>query len=191
MTTPTFDDLARAQRLCGSFTDDPVPDEMVEWMLDLASRAPRLGDHGPWVFVVVRDLAVRAELSVSAPDVAGAPVQVVVGVDTALVARGRAAAAFPAIQNLLLAAGAAGYGAALTTAPLPNEVALAVGFPPTVHAIAVVGLGRAGELLRPAARQPFEASTHRDRYGSAWDSGASTRMLRPYQGPTGARRLTA
>ena len=64
--------------------------------------------------------------------VAGAPVLVVVGGDTRLGDRRvLAASIFPAIQNMLLAAGALGLGAALTTLPLVfgDELAEIVGFP--------------------------------------------------------------
>ena len=61
------------QRACRSFTADPVPDEAVERMLEAAMHAPSAENRQPWVFVVVRDAAVRAELTADRPPPMGQP----------------------------------------------------------------------------------------------------------------------
>jgi nitroreductase len=150
-----FFEVVRAQRACRSFAPDPIPDEVIEQLLEAATHAPSAENRQPWVFVVVRDERRRADLaelarrawegggrSHSTPrlspavlaDVergvgggfAGAPAVIVVGGDTRLAhPRSLEASVFPAVQNLLLAATALGLGSALTTLPLAFPAELA------------------------------------------------------------------
>ena len=75
---------------------------------------------------------------------------------------------FPAIQNLLLAARAAGLGAALTTLPLWNRVAArrALGLPWSVEPVAVIPLGWPRGRYGPTTRRPVAEVTHLDRFGN-------------------------
>jgi nitroreductase len=76
--------------------------------------------------------------------------------------------AYPAVQNLLLAARAAGLGAALTTLPLWS-IALArrtLGLPPRVTPVAVVPLGWPRGSYGPTTRRPVGEVVHLNRYGN-------------------------
>jgi nitroreductase len=195
-----FFEVAHAQRACRSFSSDPLDDATVERVLEAATRAPSAENRQPWVFVVVRDperRAVIGELTRKAwecggrshsegrlsaslladvdrgakGEVASAPVMVVVGGDTSLVDRRvLEASVFPAIQNLLLAAGALGLGSALTTLPLVfgDEVAELVGFPFEVRPLAVIPLGWPARPLGPPRRAPLSEKAHRETYGTPW-----------------------
>jgi len=90
-----------------------------------------------------------------------------------------AASVFPAVQNLLLAAAALGYGSALTTlaAHDPAGLAASVGLPDGVHPLAVVPLGRPAARLGPPRRRPLAEVAHLDRYGTPFA---------PVTGPRGA-----
>lgn len=195
-----FFDVIRAQRACRSFLTDPVSDADLEQILDAAVHAPSAENRQPWEFVVVRDDATRAaigalitrgwetvgrEFSSSrlSPDlladvergatggIAAAPVHVVVGADTH---RGLAATSaesvFPAVQNLMLAAGALGLGTALTTIAVgfADELRAIVGFPDYIRPMAVVPIGHPARLLGPSRRDLFAIRSHRDRYGTPW-----------------------
>jgi nitroreductase len=143
--SPDFFSVARSQRAHRAFRDEPVPDELVERVLEVATYAPSAENTQPWAFVVLRDTASRARVGeltrrawesggrdFSRPrlsprvfakveagatgGVANAPVLVVVCGDTSrCVEAVLDASVFPATQNLLLAAQALGLGAALTT----------------------------------------------------------------------------
>jgi nitroreductase len=197
---PDFFDVVLRQRACRAFRPDPLDDDIVERVLQAATFAPSAENRQPWVFVVVRDPDRRAaigdlnrraweggakkhseaRLTPSLLDqvdrgaqggVAGAPVLVVVGGDTRLGDRRvLAASIFPATQNMLLAAGALGLGAALTTLPLVfgDELAAIVGFPPEVQPMAVVPLGWPTRPLGPPTRLPVADKAHRDTFGSPW-----------------------
>jgi nitroreductase len=135
----------RTQRAHRAFTDEPVPDELVERVLEAATYAPSAENTQPWVFIVVRDARARARIGdltqqqwerggreYSRPrlsaemfedvergamgGITGAPVVVIVGGDTSRCNEAvLEASIYPAVQNLLLAAHALGLGAALTT----------------------------------------------------------------------------
>lgn len=75
---------------------------------------------------------------------------------------------YPAVQNLLLAARAAGLGAALITMPLWNSFAAkrALGLPWNVTPIAVVPLGWPKGKYGPTTRRPVGEFVSLDRYGN-------------------------
>jgi nitroreductase len=75
--------------------------------------------------------------------------------------------AFPAVQNLLLAARAAGLGAALTTLPLWSrwEARRTLGLPRRVTPVAVVPIGWPRGTPEPARVPPVGNVTHLDRWG--------------------------
>ena len=195
-----FFELVRSQRACRSFTDDPVPDELVERVLEAATFAPSAENRQPWVFVVIRDPAIRdriGELTRAAWDAGGrafaehrleaslladvdrgatggisaAPVLVVVGADLERCLEATVASSiFPAVQNLLLAAGALGLGSALTTLTTAHadELRALVALPDHVQPIAVVPLGHPTKPLAPPRREPVSEHAHRDRFGRRW-----------------------
>lgn len=99
----------------------------------------------------------------------GAPVLVVVagdgrnGMTTAVLA----SSVLPAVQNLLLAASALGYGSSMTTlaAQVPDALAAIVGLPDGVRPFAVVPIGRPAAPLGPPRRRPVGEVAHIDVFG--------------------------
>ncbi len=84
---------------------------------------------------------------------------------------------FPAVQNLLLAARAAGLGATLTTLPVWS-VTLArrtLGLPGSISPVAVVPMGWPQGGYGPTTRRPVEEVVHVDRYGHQPFSQNTTR----------------
>jgi len=187
------------QRACRAFSHEPVPDHIVERLLEAATHAPSAENSQPWVFVVVRDPETRAQIGAITADawanagrefsrprltpglftavdrgatggVSDAPVLVVVAGDTTqCVETALAASIFPAIQNLLLAANAAGLGSALTTLPtFAGDLATILGLPDHVRPVAVVPIGYPARPLGPPRRAPVAEKTHRERFGTPW-----------------------
>ncbi|MEY2448322.1 MAG: hypothetical protein QOH79_1798 [Acidimicrobiaceae bacterium] len=196
-----FFEVALRQRACRDFSDEPVPDDDIEKILEAATHAPSAENAQPWVFVVVRDDATRAQLSeltqrvwnAGARDQAmarldaelasdvdagierglgGAPAVVVIAADTTSGVHPKAVASsiFPAVQNLLLAAGSLGYGSALTTltAAAGDDLRAILDLPEHITPMAVVPLGRPARPLGPPRRRAVSESTYRDRYGRPW-----------------------
>jgi nitroreductase len=197
---PGFFEVARGQRACRTFSDEPVSDSLIGRVLEAATYAPSAENRQPWEFVVVRDPVLRdrigglmkraweqhgrahsegrlspellAEVDRGATgSISAAPVLVVVAADTSRCLPATVPSSiFPALQNLLLAAGALGLGSALTTiaTAFADELRDTVGLPPEVVPVAVVPLGVPAKPLGPSRREPFADHTHRDRYGTPW-----------------------
>lgn len=98
----------------------------------------------------------------------GAPVLVVVAGDgrDPTTRRTLGASIFPAVQNLLLAASAQGYGSALTTLTTvaAAELSAIVELPEGIEPIAVVPIGHPARPLAAPRREPATAKTYLDRY---------------------------
>jgi len=194
------------QRAIRRLKDDPVDDELVLRLIELATKAPTGSNQQNWEFIVVRDRAVKAALgrfNRQALSVYGrlgrfvkrndpAMLRVLDAVDwqrdhfdeipVVIVAclRGPRPAfppvaaisyygsIFPAVQNLLLAARAAGLGATLITLPLWNTFGArrALGLPWYVTPCAVIPLGWPRGRYGPTTRRPVGQITHLDRYGN-------------------------
>ncbi len=145
---PEFFEVVHTQRAARTFRPTEVDDDTVARVLTAATHAPSAENSQPFVFVVVRDLALRQAIGAltarlweggaraieeqrlspaflrdvdlgATGGIAGAPVLVVVCGDTRLTyAQSLPASVFPAVQNLLLAAHALGLGSTLTTLPV-------------------------------------------------------------------------
>ncbi len=153
---PDFFDVVQTQRAARSFLPDDVDDDTVIRILTAATHAPSAENSQPFVFVVVREGALRTAIGAMTArlwqggaraleeerlspaflddvdrgamgGIAAAPVLVVVCGDTRLAfPQTLDASVFPAVQNLLLAAHALGLGSTLTTLPVVAGEELAV-----------------------------------------------------------------
>lgn len=186
----SFFDLARRQRAHRAFRDDAVSDATIDRLLVAATHAPSAENSQPWEFVVVRDPATRAALGavmaeiwqsvraysesrldpglfeevdagIAGGGIAGAPVLIVVCVDTDRVHPGAVgSSAYPAVQNLLLGATALGLGSALTTIATQHAARLRglLGLSDRLDPVAVVPIGRPAQELGPSRRDPPRVS---------------------------------
>ena len=129
-------ELFRRQRAIRNFTDEDVPDALVNQVLTAAIHGPSGSNTQPWHFIVIREPrvkqaisevyeAARADTAATRPSAGGprqplaaAPVLIVACVNVP--ASGQAgfqtgASIYPSVQNLMLAARALGLGTVLTT----------------------------------------------------------------------------
>lgn len=60
--------LLRARRMVRAFTDEPVPDELLDRLLDATRRAPSAGNTQPWELLVLRGDAVARYWETTMPD---------------------------------------------------------------------------------------------------------------------------
>jgi nitroreductase len=99
----------------------------------------------------------------------GAPVLVVAAGDArgGTPRRALASSVLPAVQNLLLAASALGYGSVLTTlaTTAADELRSLLELPDGVDPLAVVPIGRPARPPGPPRRRPVAEKAHRERYG--------------------------
>ncbi|MFK7894725.1 MAG: nitroreductase family protein [Myxococcota bacterium] len=145
--SPSFFDLATRQRATRELLPDPVPDELIERIIETATHAPSAMNGQPWHFVVVQEESVRQQIADGAraawvgfardlsndqeapgfksvdrwamTGLAVAPVIIVLCGDTnRLPFEQMGSSIFPAAQNVLLAANALGLGSLMSNLPL-------------------------------------------------------------------------
>ncbi len=199
-TERAFFDVVTSQRACREFSDRDVADADLTQILVAATHAPSAMNHQPWVFVVVRDATTRSALVTIMRelwDAAGraategrvpprmlaevdrgfmstlerAPVLIVVSGDTDIAPPEQLPwSVYPAVQNLLLAAGALGLGSILTTMALfrTDDVRAAVDLPDRLLPMAIVPIGWPAHPMGPPRRLPVERKAFRERYGTSW-----------------------
>lgn len=199
-----LEEAMRSQRAIRRLKPDPVDDELLLHLLDLAIRAPSGSNQQKWQFILVKDRTSVAEIGrinsaplglykkfASRKSPSGTqkrmmdavvwqqehfhetPVVVVACMQGVFLPLPLVAVAsffgsiFPAVQNLLLAARAAGLGAALITIPLWNSGRLkrVLGLPWNVVPCALVPMGWPLDKYGPNRRQPVEEKVHLDRFG--------------------------
>ncbi len=184
---PNLDSLSALmarQRAVREFSSEPVDDETIERILEAATRAPSAKNVQVLRFVVVKDRAAKkriAELVEEAPGPGRTPwdeVPVLIFVCAenpfGMSATGAAAWAgsvYPGIQNLLLAAQAAGLGTVLTTSRgklKEEELKDFLGIPAEMHIDAVIPMGRPAVKLGKNRRRPVSEVAYRERFGEAW-----------------------
>lgn len=194
------------QRAIRRLKPDPVDDELVLRLIELALKAPTGSNAQNWEFVVVRDREIKRKLGKlnrgawnlygglgrriargdpkmlriidavqwQAEHFEEIPVLVVACLRgprlyfPPVAATSYYGSIYPSVQNLLLAARAAGLGAALITLPLwSNFLARrALGLPWSIAPCAVVPLGWPKGRYGPTTRRPVGEVVHLDRYGN-------------------------
>jgi nitroreductase len=199
-----LEEAMRTQRAVRRLKPDPVADDLVLRLVELATKAPSGSNQQNWEFVVVRDRAVKERLGRlnrrafslyarigrrsadpkmqriidavqwQADHFEDIPVLVVACLRgfrpffPPIATTSFYGSIYPAVQNLLLAARAAGLGAALITLPLWSSVLArrALGLPWSVAPCAVVPLGWPRGRYGPTTRRPVGDVVHVDRYGN-------------------------
>jgi nitroreductase len=203
-----LEEAMRTQRAIRRLKADPVDDDLILHLIELALGAPTGSNAQNWEFIVVKDPAVKAKLARlnrqawsiygrlgrwflerrsdermlkivravqwQADHFEEIPVLVVACLKGVIPIWPPAATAstygsiFPSVQNLLLAARAAGLGAALITLPLWSKFLArrALGLPWNVHPCAVIPLGWPRGRYGPTTRRPVGEVTSLDRYGN-------------------------
>jgi nitroreductase len=175
-------ELQSRQRAVRTFdTSVPVPDELVEQLLRSATFAPTGGNRQLWRFIVVRESSVKSQLATLYEEEAarylGRPVEgqtswrdVPVLIVFCSEPGGGGSSIFPAVQNLLLAAHAAGLGSVLTTLwkAREQEVRSILNVPADIEVHAIVPVGYPQRKYGRNKRRPVAEVAYRDRYGTPW-----------------------
>lgn len=154
------------------YSNTPVPDELVEKLLEAAMYAPSAGNEQPWHFVVIRDRAVLDEIPSIHPYAAMtqmAGVAIVVCGDVTLEKHKGfwVQDCSAATQNILLAAHALGLGA-VWVGIYPNAERVdgfrrLLGLPDQIIPLALIPLGYPGEK-KPQPRRFDRSRIHLERW---------------------------
>lgn len=159
------------------YTNDPVPDDVVAELLDLARWTGSSRNGQPWQFVVVRDKATLKELSSLRPNInwaADAPVGIVIVMDPATGTQG-AYDEGRLTERVLTGATLLGYGGGTAWFGEPEHEARAkkaLGIPDTQIARQMVMIGRPKTKDDPRpygpkrGRKPLTELVHYGRWGN-------------------------
>ena len=153
-------DLIKSRRSIRRFSGAAVGDDLVDKVLDAGRWAPSGLDNQPWRFAVIRDKALKEQISRLtryAAIVQGADLLVAVFLDTeAGYHRTKDVQAMGAcIQNMLLATHSLGLGGVWLGEILKSEEALRglLGAPKTFDLMAVIAMGYPAEKTPEAPRR--------------------------------------
>jgi nitroreductase len=161
------------RRSIREYTQQAVPDELVQELLAAAMQAPSAGNQQPWHFIIVTErdqLHALADVLPFGKSLQSAPLGIAVCADLK-------SARYPdywvqdcsaATQNLLLAAHALGLGAVwLGVFPLEERVAgvkQILGLPGQVVPLCIVALGYPATRQEPPVRRYDETRLHHNHW---------------------------
>ncbi len=161
-----FIELAEKRCSIRGYKPDPVPEELLNEILQAGNLAPTAKNLQPFHFIVVRDPVKLDELAVAypAPFFCQAPVVIVICTEPAKGwTRDRydgknycEVDAAIAIDHMTLAAADLGFGTCWIGAFDPVKVANVMGLPEGIEPIAMLPLGYPNEAGRVKTRKPLD-----------------------------------
>jgi nitroreductase len=175
--------LLKSRRSIRRYRPDPVPDEMVEGLLEAGRWAPSASNRQPWHFIVVRDPAILQEVAQHAAyffirwaHVAEAPLLIVLCGE----ARNRVYRQFLhediglAGSQIMLQAKALGLGTCWIGGLDRKAIRGILKVPDHVEIVGLLTVGFPAEDPNPPARKPLAEIVHYDVYGNRGDGGGAT-----------------
>ena len=160
------------------FKPGSVARDDLKKILEAGRLAPSGGNRQPWYFIVVRDLETKRALSIAANNQ-----KFIADANTVIVALGKpgtitkppyklSSTRIPhkqdpmiAIEHMILAATALGYGTCWIGAFNENEVRKILKIPENLAVIALLPVGIPDESPPPRPRKPFKEIFFKESYG--------------------------
>lgn len=159
-----------SRRSVRKFKPNPIPDELLIQILDVARYAPSARNSQPWIFVVVKDSEVKKKLAnvhVWAKPLENAPVGIVVACNNEVSPESYQVDCANATMQLMLAAHAVGLGSVwLQTLRNISDVQEIVGLPKNYIPIAMLALGFPDEVPTAKKRKDLKDIVYLNRFGS-------------------------
>ena len=172
--------LLKARRSIRRYKPDPVPDEVLDQILEAGRWAPSASNRQPWVLVVVRDEAIRRELAQHAAyyfvrwaHVEEAPVLIALCGD----AKNRIYRQFLhediglVGSQIMLQARALGLGTCWLGGVDRQAMAQVLKLPDGLEVIGLLTVGFPAEDPPPTPRKPLPEIVHYDVYGNQKPGG--------------------
>ena len=168
-------DAIRARRNVRQYTDQPIPRDDLERILEAGRRAPSANNWQPWNFVVVTDPEQLIELAKAWPQggrhIARSAATIVLVAGRPEDDRQRDLLQYDvgqATANMMVTAADLGIGSGHSTVADQEQAQRVVGYPEDHFAVYMIGLGYPGDRpLRPIVRpdrRPFDEIVHWDRW---------------------------
>jgi nitroreductase len=154
----------RNRRSVRRFTDGVIPNADLETIVDAGRLAATGSNRQPWDFIVVTDRAMIERFAISGAWIAKAAAVIVVVMDPS--SRWWVEDGSAAIENILLACTALGYGSCWVEGDaMPHEehYKTLLGVPPEKRVMALLPIGVAAETHAPS-KKPLEQILHWEKY---------------------------
>ncbi len=153
------------RRSVREYTGDPIPLADIEKMLDAARMAPSGYNRQPWQFIVVTDRTMIQQLSKGGDwwEKSAAIIAVVMDPTSEFWVEDGSAA----IENILLAATALGYGSCWlqgSTRPFEAEFKQLLNIPEHLDLLSLVSIGVPANWPQAKDKKPLEAIVHWETY---------------------------
>lgn len=150
------------------FRPNPIPDKNLKKILEAGRLAPSGGNRQPWSFIVVRKPETKKKLAAVAN-----LQQFIADADTVLIALGDPAVSkslykqdpMIAIEHIVLASTALGYGTCWIGAFNENDVKEIAKVPENMTVIALLPIGIPDENPPPKPRRAFKEVFFKESYG--------------------------
>jgi len=175
--------LLKGRRSIRRYRPDPVPDDVVEQLLEAGRWAPSASNRQPWAFIAVRDEAVCREVAQHAAyyfirwaHVGEAPLLIVLCGD----GRNRVYRQFLhediglAGSQIMLQAKALGLGTCWIGGLDRKAIAGILKVPDHLEIVGLLTVGFPAEDPDPPERKPLAEIVHYDVYGNRGDGGGAT-----------------
>ena len=163
----------RTKRAVRQFKDSPLPDDVVEKILNAGRRSQSSKNNQPWRFIAIRDKAILKQLSQLgqwAGHIAGAALAVAILTPEPTERFQTMFDAGQASSYMQLAAWEMGVGSCPASIYQPDQARDLLGFPPDWYLRIVLSFGYPQDpdvLTRPpqkGGREPFGELVHYDRW---------------------------
>lgn len=155
----------RARRSVRRFSGDPLPKAHLETIVDAGRLAASGNNRQPWDFVVVTERATIAQLSAHSAWMAKAGALIVVVMDPG--SRWWVEDGAAAIENILLASTALGYGSCWVEGdalPYEEDYKSLLGIPAERRLMAIVPIGAAAAAQPAPEKKPLERILHWEKF---------------------------
>lgn len=167
----------KTRRSIRSYQDDPVPDEIIEDILDIARWAPSSKNNQPWQFIVIKDPERKSQLRGGLRDafvsfnkhILEAPVVLAAWyTPSLLVKQYQQYDVANSIMYVLLAAHAKGLGTCWIGWFSEDKVKKVLNLPEKAKVAALITLGYPKEIPDPKGRTLVKDFAYRELYDHPW-----------------------
>ncbi len=164
-------DAIKTRRSIRKYKSESIPDEKLRSILEAARLAPSAGNRQPWRFVVVQDIDRKKALAEVANNqtflIDASAIIVGIG-DPEVSARWYEKDIMIALEHIVLAATAMGYGTCWIGAFDENAVKNLLKIPANVKVIALLPIGIPDETPAPRPRKEFSEIFFKEEWQNPW-----------------------
>jgi nitroreductase len=159
-----FMDVIRKRRSIRRYKPDPVPDKVLNQVLEAARLAPSDSRSQPWHFIVIKNPETKKRLGI-AEWTAMAPIVIVGCTDPQVSARWHVVDLSIAFEHIVLAAANFGLGTCwIGKLDVDETIKEALGIPKHMVVVAVTPLGYPAETPEPKERKDISEIVHYEKF---------------------------